>query len=184
MHTEETECLFWATSLSVMGNYDYAYLGRDWEDYYFLMKQEDWFVIKEIDTLDDSCISDRMWEDFDAHDAWVEAVRNGDTDDSYDSWQQDVDIWEEMNADDYYGCPSQVCYILSQMWLWRDSEYASDWRGNYLDSCHTWTVNADILDNIYRRFNTDVEFNKELREELERKYCVHQMEFLAAEPIR
>lgn len=184
MHTEETECVFWATSLSVLGNYEYAYLARDGDEYYFLKKQDNDYVIKKVETLDDSCISDRMREDFDAHDAWVEAVRNGDTDDSYDDRQQDVDIWEEMNSDDYYGCNDQICHILHSMWLWRDDVFASDWRGYYLDECNTWTVTPNVLDSIYRHFNTEAQFNEELWSELEAKYWVHQVEFLAAEPIR
>jgi hypothetical protein len=89
-----------------------------------------------------------------------------------------------MNSDDYYGCNDQICYILHAMWLWRDSEYASDWRGYYLDECNTWTVTPNVLDSIYRNFNTEAQFNEELWSELEAKYWVHQVEFLAAEPIR
>jgi hypothetical protein len=33
-----------------------------------------------------------MWDGFDTHDAWVEAVRNGDTEESYDDWSNDIDI--------------------------------------------------------------------------------------------
>ena len=53
-----------------------------------------------------------MWDDFDAHDAWVSAVRNGETDRGYDDWQEDVDIWDEMDSTNYYSCSDEIVDIL------------------------------------------------------------------------
>jgi len=143
----------------------------------------DWeYIIKRVATLDDTDMSERMREWFDAHDAWVDAVRNGDTDASYDSWQQDIDIWDEEDPDDYHECHTEVVDILHNLGLW-DSEYSSS-NGYYLDEDYTWTITNNNLDEIYRKLDTNDIFNEQLWQDLERKYGLHQIEFLAAEPIR
>lgn len=143
----------------------------------------DWeYIIKRVITLDDSDMSDRMREWFDAHDAWVDAVRNGDTDESYDSWQNDIDIWDEEDPDDYHVCHSEVVDILQSLGLW-GSPFSS-YNGNYLDEDYTLTITNNNLDEIYRKLDTNDIFNEQLWQDLERKYGLHQIEFLAAEPIR
>ena len=186
MHFDETpveECVFWEKCLADLNVGDYAYIWRCWDDYYFVKKKEDGdYVIKEIVTLDDSTISDRMWDDFDAHDAWVSAVRNGETDRGYDDWQEDVDIWDEMDSTNYYSCSDEIVDILYDIWLW-SSEYASDdWY--YLNENETWTLSKTRLDILYRRIETDEEFNRDLWEDMEMRFWLNQVEFLAAEPIR
>lgn len=186
MHTEEyqQENLFWAGKLSEIEDHWYAYLGQDWDDFYFI-RNIDWnYLIKCVQKLEDSDISDRMYADFDDHEAWVNAVRNGDTDESYDSWRQDIDIWEECDAEDYYSCPTKVVNILYELWLWPEENHASDGDWYYLDEYSSTTINTDTLENIYRRLNPDWKFNQSLRDDLEQKYLVNQVEFLAAEPIR
>lgn len=185
MHTEEiNECVFWAKCLASMNVWDYAYLGRSWDDYFFIKKMDgkDEYVVKEIATLSDETIADRMRDDFDAHDAWVDAVRNWDTDESYDSWQQDIDIWDELDSSNYYSCPDEIVDILYNIWLW-SSEYASDdWY--YLDVDQSYTLTRERLDRLFNYIDTDKEFNSNLWNDIESKFGVHQVEFLAAEPIR
>jgi len=143
----------------------------------------DWeYIVKRVTTLDDNDMSERMREWFDAHDAWVDAVRNGDTDESYDSWQQDIDIWEEEDPGDYHECHTEVVDILHGLGLW-NSEYSSS-DGYYLDEDYTRTITNNNLDEIYRKLDTNDIFNEQLWQDLERKYGLHQIEFLAAEPIR
>lgn len=187
MHTEdtETECLFWVRTLSELAAWQYAYLAKSYDDYFFVRKSWDNYIIQRIDTLTDSDISDRMREDYDSHEAWVEAVQSWETDSSYDDWSQDIDIWEECDSSDYYGCNSQVVKILYDLWLWSSEEY--DYYGwDYLDEWQSWTLNADILDNLYRKFETNdtTLFNESLWHDIEKKYGVNQIQFLAAEPIR
>lgn len=186
MHFDEQpveECAFWAKCLSALNVWDYAYLGRDWDEYYFVKKVDNnEYVVKEIITLNESDIEERMWNDFDAHDAWVDAVRNGDTDRGYDDWQEDINIWDEMDSDNYFSCPQDIVDILHVLWLWSSTYSCDDWY--YLDQENTWTLNKDRLDFLYRRFDTYQEFNKELREDIEKKFWFNQIEFLAAEPIR
>lgn len=143
----------------------------------------DWeYIIKRVSTLDDTDMSDRMREWFDAHDAWVDAVRNGDTDESYDSWQQDIDIREEEDPSNYHECHWEIVRILHELGLW-DSDYSSS-NGYYLDEDYTWTITNNNLDEIYRRLDTNDIFNESLWLDLEKKFGLHQIEFLAAEPIR
>lgn len=143
----------------------------------------DWeYIIKRVATLDDTDMSDRMREWFDAHDAWVDAVRNGDTDESYDSWQQDIDIREEEDPSNYHECHWEIVRILHELGLW-DSDYSSS-NGYYLDEDYTWTITNNNLDEIYRRLDTNDIFNESLWTDLEKKFGLHQIEFLAAEPIR
>lgn len=143
----------------------------------------DWeYIIKRVSTLDDTDMSDRMREWFDAHDAWVDAVRNGDTDESYDSWQQDIDIREEEDPSNYHECHWEIVRILHELGLW-DSDYSSS-NGYYLDEDYTWTITNNNLDEIYRRLDTNDIFNESLWTDLEKKFGLHQIEFLAAEPIR
>lgn len=140
------------------------------------------YIIKRVVILDDTDMSDRMREWFDAHDAWVDAVRNGDTDESYESWQQDIDIWEEEDPENYHECHTEIVDILQNLGLW-GSSYSS-YNGNYLDEDYTLTITNNNLDEIYRRLDTNDVFNEQLWTDLERKYGLHQIEFLAAEPIR
>lgn len=187
MHTDnntEQQCLFWVQSLSALVSWEYAFLARDWENYFFVKNCDGSYIIKKIETLDDSCIADKMREDYDSHEAWVEAVQDWETDRSYDDWASDIDIWNERDSSDYYDCPSAVVQILYNLWLWWDEEYAED-NWYYLDEAQTWTITADVLDNLYRRFDISSQyFNKNLWTDLEKKYWVNQIEFLAAEPIR
>lgn len=143
----------------------------------------DWeYIIKRVATLDDTDMSDRMREWFDAHDAWVNAVRNGETDESYDSWQRDIDIWEEEDPSNYYECHTEIVDILHSLGIW-DSNYSNS-NGYYLDEDYTWTITNNILDEIYRKLDTNDIFNESLWLDLEKKFGLHQIEFLAAEPIR
>ena len=140
------------------------------------------YIIKRVATLDDTDMSDRMREWFDAHDAWVDAVRNGDTDESYDSWQQDIDIWEEEDPENYHECHTEIVDILQNLGLWGSPYSSYNW--NYLDEDYTRTITNNNLDEIYRRLDTNDVFNEQLWTDLEKKYGLHQIEFLAAEPIR
>lgn len=143
----------------------------------------DWeYIIKRVATLNDTDMSDRMREWFDAHDAWVDAVRNGDTDESYDSWQRDIDIRDEEDPDNYHECHNEIVDILHSLGLW-DNSYSSS-NGYYLDEDYTWTITNNNLDEIYRRLDTNDIFNESLWLDLEKKFGLHQIEFLAAEPIR
>ena len=92
MHTEntESECLFWVRTLSALSEWQYAYLAKNCDDYFFVKKAWDSYIIKRIDTLTDSDISDRMRDDYDSHSAWVEAVQDWETDSSYYDWSQSV----------------------------------------------------------------------------------------------
>ena len=184
MHRDEnaTSTSYWAVNLDALQEHQFAYLGRDWEDFYFVRKMDWEYIIKRVVTLDDSDMSDRMREWFDAHDAWVDAVRNGDTDESYDSWQQDIDIRDEEDPDNYHECHNEIVDILQNLGLW-GSPYSS-YNGNYLDEDYTRTITNNNLDEIYRRLDTNDIFNEQLWLDLEKKYGLHQIEFLAAEPIR
>lgn len=187
MHTEENttpENPFWAEALSEIADHWRAYLGQDWGDYYFVRRIWEDFIIHKIITLEDSDISDRMYDDFDDHEAWVNAVRNGDTDESYDSWRQDIDIFEECDAEDYYSCPETVVKILYDLWLWAREDDANDHNWYYLDDYQTYTMNTDLIENTYRRLETSRVFNQKLWDDIEKKFGINQMEFLAAEPIR
>lgn len=66
--------------------------------------------------------------------------------------------------------------------MW-DSNYSSS-NGYYLDEDYTWTITNNILDEIYRSIDTNDIFNESLWLDLEKKYGLHQIEFLPAEPIR
>lgn len=184
MHRDEnaTSTAYWAVNLDALQEHQFAYLGRDWGDFYFVRKMDWEYIIKRVATLNDTDMSDRMREWFDAHDAWVDAVRNGDTDESYDSWQQDIDIREEEDPSNYYECHWEIVRILHELGLW-DSDYSSS-NGYYLDEDYTWTITNNNLDEIYRRLDTNDIFNESLWLDLEKKFGLHQIEFLAAEPIR
>lgn len=184
MHRDEnaTSNSYWAVNLDALQEHQFAYLGGDWEDFYFVRKMDWEYIIKRVATLDDTDMSDRMREWFDAHDAWVNAVRNGETDESYDSWQRDIDIWEEEDPSNYYECHTEIVDILHSLGIW-DSNYSSS-NGYYLDEDYTWTITNNILDEIYRKLDTNDIFNESLWLDLEKKFGLHQIEFLAAEPIR
>ena len=177
--------LFWGSKLSDIPEHWYVFLAKDWEDYYFVKKLGWEFILKRVITLDDSDMSDKMREDYDAHDAWVDAVRDWETDESYESWSSDIDIWEECDPDNYHDCDSEAIEILANLWLWGDN-YSSSYDWHYLDEDWTWTITAQNIDTIYNRFETNNKefFNQELRDDIESTMWVHQIEFLAAEPIR
>ena len=182
----EQQCLFWVQSLDALNDWEYAYLTKDGNCYYFVKKINESYVLKKYETLSDEDISDRMWQDFDSHEAWVDAVRNWDTDSSYDDWSSDIDIWNELDCDDYYSCPSDVVEILYNLGYRNDDTYAHcDWE--YLDEYNTMTIDRDFMsiawDNICNRVELD-NTNKELWEDIEKKYWFHTIEFLPAEPIR
>lgn len=187
MHTEEyvDGTPFGVESLNELELGQAAFLWMNGSDYYFLVKTgEDEYIIKEIETLEDSDISDRMREDFDDHEAWVNAVRNWDTDDSYDNWRQDIDIWEECDSSNYYECGQKFIEILYNLWMWSYDDDACDHNGYYLDEYYTWTVSTQILETVYSRFDRNQEFNQKLWSELENKYGVNQVQYLDCEDIR
>lgn len=188
MHLEKSETPFWVHILSELADWEYAYLWKSFDDYYFVKKTNDTYVIKKIETIDDDCIRDRMWDNFDTHEERVNEVSNGNTDRGYEDWESDIDIWDYCDSDDYHSCPMAVVNILYDLWLW-SSEYSSD-NWYYLDECQTFTITSNLLDTLYNkfdRFDNDVNekiFNEELWADIEKKYGFHQIEFLQAEPIR
>lgn len=187
MHRDEnvsatTSTAYWAVNLKALADHCYAYLGRDFDDYYFVRRIGDDYIIKRVITLDDSDMSERMRERFDAHDAWVDAVRNGDTDESYESRQNDIDIWEEEDCEDFHDCCQEIVDILHWLWLWSSDYSSSNWY--YLDEFNTQTIDINMLDNLYNKLDKNDIFNEELWNDIEKTYWLHQIEFLAAEPIR
>lgn len=185
MHTEEEQAkpLFGVESLSVLNDWEYAYVGRSWWDFFFIRKVWDEYRFKEIETLDDTTMSDRMREDFDDHEAWVSAVRNWETDESYDDWRQDIDIRDECSPWDYHDCPTEIVEILYNLDFWGDEDSDEcDWY--YLDDYNTWTISRTNMEMLYNKIDTNDFFNQKLWEDLEKKFWYNQVEFLAAEPIR
>lgn len=183
MHTQDNpECVFGAESLEWIDEYCYAYLGRDSYTYYFIKKVNWEFKIVTVDTLDEQEIIDMMREDFDAHDAWVQAVRDWDTDSSYNDWQENVDIWQECDPEDYYGCNEAMVGILYDLWLWYDSIYDNN-NGSYLKANES-KLERNSLERLAGIINMNAEFNQKLWDDIESNFGINELQFLAAEPIR
>lgn len=183
MHTDNENGMFPITKVSQLDYNCYAYLGRDWDEFFFLKKTWSWeLVLKRIEELDDSAISDRMWEWFDDYQARKDAVASWDTEDSYDNWRSDIDIWDYECSADYHDCPQEIVDILGEMefWGWEYADY--DWY--YLDTYDTSSVTRQNLERYYRNMNLSQEFNSALWADLTKEYHINELEFLACEDIR
>lgn len=164
-------------------NWDYAYIGRSGYDYYFLYKRAWEYFIKTYYIIDDSDVSDRMWDDFDSKEEWIDAVRNWDTEESYDDWSNDVDIWEVKDWRDYVDCPYEIAEILADMDLWDDSWDIYYW-WSYLDEYDVRSLTQQNLEWLDGEINDEEEFNEELWNDLTSEYHLKEIEFLDCENIR
>ena len=184
MHTEETENNFVFTELSKLQSWDYAYVWYDGTIYYFLYKSGEDIYIKQVEELSDTELSDIMWDNFDDYEAWKEAVADGDTEQWYDDRRSDIDIWDQLDSEDYYGVDRDVREQLYDLWLWsdRDSDSYDDY---YLHYCWERTLNKESVERLYGRVDSEnYTFNKELWNDLESMYKVNEIEFLNCEDIR
>ena len=184
MHTEEEQKpLFGVESLWVLNEWQYAYLGKCWWDSFFIKKRWDEYLFKQIQTLDDIDMSNRMREDFDDHEAWVDAVRNGDTDESYETWRDWIDIRDKCSPWDYHSCPIEIVEILYELGFWED-ENSDEYEWYYLDDYYTYIITRQNIEQLYNKIDTNDTFNQKLWDDIEKKFWYNQIEFLAAEPIR
>lgn len=183
MHSENWNGVFDITHPDQLVHWQYAFLGTDGTDYFFLFRNSQWELkLRWIQTLEDSDISDRMWEDFDDYEERKQAVQNWDTEDSYDNRRQDIDIRDYRDSWDYYDCPSDVPDILYDLNLW-DSQYDSN-NGYYLDTYDTNAVCKESLERYGRNINMNETFNAELWHNLTKDYHINELEFLDCEDIR
>ena len=60
MHRDEnaTSTAYWAVNLDALQEHQFAYLGKDWSDFYFVRKMDWEYIIKRVATLDDNDMSD------------------------------------------------------------------------------------------------------------------------------
>ena len=185
MHTENWNGVFDIIKPEQLKDWQYAFLGTDGTDYFFLCRDNQWELrLKRIQTLEDSDLSDRMWEDFDDYEEWKQAVMNWDTESSYDDWRQDIDIRDYRESWDYYECPYDVPEILHDLGLW-SSQYDSD-NGYYLDTYDTNAVCKESLERYGRNIsmNGGQPFNSELWHNLTKGYHINELDFLDCEDIR
>ena len=167
----------------------YAYLWKSGDEYCFVKaihKQEgrDYNLVW-IETLYDDDIDQMMRDDFDAHEERVNAVRNWETDDSYESWSSDITVTDYMDEGDYYGANDQVIEQLYDLQLWDDGDYASDWNGNYLNQNSTYTLDRNRAMSISRSIDTENTCNVDLLQDIMNYFHLNEMEnFLDCEDIR
>lgn len=185
MHSENWNGAFDITNPNDLVQGQYAFLGADWNDFFFVFRNnQSELCLKWIQTIEDSDISDRMWEDFDDYEEWKDAVQRGDTEDSYDNRRQDIDIREYKSSGDYYDCPSDVPDILYDLDLWNSTYDSDNWY--YLDTYDTSVVCKASLERYGRNIVMDwsYPFNSELWYNLSKDYHINELEYLDCEDIR
>lgn len=159
------------------GSYDFYFVYRNWED------DKDLYLTK-VRILDKDELRDRMWDGFDTHDAWVEAVRNGDTEESYDDWSNDIDIDDYVDEWDFYGVHDDITSELYRLWFWNEECDDYDYRNDYyLASNSQGTLTKNTFQNVLRYL--DWMKNETLVEDLQTYFHCNEMEnFLDCEDIR
>lgn len=184
-------------SLKDLENYSYVYLGRDGDTYYVLERYDvNWeknYVFHKIETLTDDDIRDAMRQDFDWYERWREAVADWDTEQWYSDWENDVDIWEEMDSTNYYGCDENVVYCLRDSDSgWHSSYESNNWY--YLSSVmeenitpsklkeYSWL--KDRIDRELRYIDYGENHNEWVINDIQALLWVNEIEFLACEDIR
>lgn len=141
----------------------------------FLKKEEDGTLkLIEYELVDSDTQSEDAWNDFDSYARWKEAVMDGDTEDSYETFRDNIDIWDYVSCSDMYDCPDEVYDQLDGAW------YLSYWE--YPNYYNTFDFNPDnILDLIDE---AEDNYDEDLMNAIRAEYKMNQITFIKPMPIR
>ena len=141
--------------------------------HFFLRKNEDWTLeLLEYTLIDTDTQNDDAWEQVDCYKCWKDAVYDWDTEDSFETFKDNMDVWDYTSCDDLYDCPDEVYSQLESQWFLNYGEYPDYYDKRDFDE-------GDILDLL----NED-ECNQELLNAIKVEYKMNTMNFIQPMPIR
>lgn len=165
-------------------NYCNAYLWQNWETYYFLRRGGDWNLsVYEVTIKSEDDIRDEMRDDFDAKDERIEQVRCWNTEQGYDDWYNDVNIYDYCAEWDYYWTAEDITEQLNDLGFWWS---ATDdyYRYQYLCEDRRWALDKSMAERLMRAIDWDGTTNERLMDEIKSLYHMNELEFLECENIR
>lgn len=154
------------------------WLGQSSEEswhHLFLKKENDWKLkLVEYELVDSDTQSDDAWNEVDSYARWKEAVQDGDTEDSYETFRDNMDVWDYVSCSDMYDCPDDVYDQLEAGWYLSYGEYP-----NYYN---TWDFEPDNILNLIDEAESN--YNRELLDAIKVEYKMNQITFIKPMPIR
>lgn len=158
-----------------MNVWDYLWLGRGEEEsrhqFFIKKKWEDEYRIYEYSLVSQEDQDNDAWERVDLREKWISEVSNWDTEDSFNEWRDNVDIWDYINVSDMYDCPYTVEQQLDEQWFCRYWDYP--------DYYWDYELTSDIFSRV-----SEEECNKEAMQELKKEFHLNEMTFIQTLPIR
>ena len=162
--------------LAEMEKSKWYWLGQSIEEsrhHYFLKQTEEWeYYVWVWDLIDTDAQRDDAYNSVDLLGEWREEVYNWNTEDSFESWSEDVDIRDYFSPESTYDCPTEVYRALNSHGYLINWEYPS-----YYDS---FKINQDFAEDI-EEWDSDTEFINDIKKELH----LNEMVYLSdLKPIR
>ena len=156
------------------------WLGEDKYDswkVWFLRKEWNDLKLVEYRIVDEDEQREAAYDEVDLYEKRKEEVWNWDTEDGYDRWRDNVDIWDYFSCREFYDYPSDVESKLSDLGYLNNGECPSYENSYFLDEDNAETNLDTIRDEEDYR-------DTELYDDLRAKFHLNEITFIKTEPIR